>query len=439
MRDDELQVLGKSRKLSKREKWTIAVCAIVIIGIVVALGVWGHNLFANEQDVHVRKTPGEPTIVPELQECVDSLLTSWLDSINGMQGQVIVMEVQTGEIVAMVGRERNFEGKFQPCKNFAYQQELGSLTKTASLLAALETGEVKLSDVVDVGAGIWDIDGEHMMLDHNWRRGGYGQITLDYALAVSSNIGISKTVRNVYKGHELDFFSKLDSMSFGYPNNIAGIDGLKPTSYNSPRDSDWANWMLCWSAIGYERKIAPIQMLTFYNAIANDGKMMKPTLKTGEVEVINPQIASKDNIATMQVMLDHVVSEGLGRKAGTPILRVAGKTGTSQVAEYDFGENNYVSEYQVCFCGYFPADEPKYSMIVSLNKLGLPASGGGMAGVVFHYIVEQMIAHGMPTVFVVDEEKKDTVKITPDNIRSLTDSLSRRDDGYRIHLGVPVE
>ena len=94
MRDDELQVLGKSRKLSKREKWTIAVCAIVIIGIVVALGIWGHNLFANEQDVQVRKTPGEPTIVPELQECVDSLLTLWLDSINGMQGQVIVMEVQ---------------------------------------------------------------------------------------------------------------------------------------------------------------------------------------------------------------------------------------------------------------------------------------------------------------------------------------------------------
>jgi cell division protein FtsI (penicillin-binding protein 3) len=365
-------------------------------------------------------------------------MTLWLDSINGMQGQVIVMEVQTGEIVAMVGRERNFEGKFQPCKNFAYQQELGSLTKTASLLAALETGEVKLSDVVDVGAGIWDIDGEHMMLDHNCRRGGYGQITLDYALAVSSNIGISKTVRNVYKGHELDFFLKLDSMSFGYPNSIAGIDGLKPTSYNSPRDSDWANWMLCWSAIGYERKIAPVQMLTFYNAIANDGKMMKPTLKTGDVEVINPQIASAKNIKLMQGALEHVVSQGLGRKAGTPLILVAGKTGTSQVGEYYQGEES-VSEYQLAFCGYFPADAPKYSMIVSMNKIGLPASGGGMSGALFHDIVEQMIAHGMPTVFVVDEEKKDTVKITPDNIRSLTDSLSRRDDGYRIHLGVPVE
>ena len=133
-----------------------------------------------------------------------------------------------------------------------------------------------------------------------------------------------------------------------------------------------------------------------------------------------------------------VVSQGLGRKAGTPLILVAGKTGTSQVGEYYEGEGS-VSEYQIAFCGYFPADAPKYSMIVSMNKIGLPASGGGMSGALFHDIVEQMIAHGMPTVFVVDEEKKDTVKITPDNIRSLTDSLSRRDDGYRIHLGVPVE
>lgn len=439
MRDDELQVLGKSRKLSKREKWTIALYAIAIIAIVVALSVWGHNIFADDQEGQVRKTPGEPTIVPELQECVDSLLNKELLEIDGLQGQVIVMEVQTGEILAMAGRERKFDGTFQPCNNFAYQQELGSLMKTASLLAAMETGKAKFYDVVDAGNGIWPVGNGWMMRDHNWRRGGYGQITLNKALGVSSNIGISKTIWKIFKGHEQDFFNILDSMSYGQPDNIDGIDGLRPTSYDSPKHKDWVNEYILWSSIGYNRKIAPIQMLTFYNAIANNGKMVKPTLKVGEVEVINPQIASKDNIATMQVMLDHVVSEGLGRKAGTPILRVAGKTGTSQVAEYDFGENNYVSEYQVCFCGYFPADEPKYSMIVSLNKLGLPASGGGMAGVVFHYIVEQMIAHGMPTVFVVDEEKKDTVKITPDNIRSLTDSLSRRDDGYRIHLGVPVE
>ena len=438
MRDDELQVLGSPRKINKRDKWAIA---IVLLASVLASGFGLYWVLSpqKQETTKIKKNPGEPTIVPGLQECVDSLLNAKLTEIDGLQGQVIVMEVQTGEILAMAGRERKFDGTFQPCQNFAYQQELGSLTKTASLLAALETGKAKFYDVVDVGEGIWPVGNGWIMKDHNWRRGGYGQITLNKALGVSSNIGISKTIWKIFKGHEQDFFNILDSMSYGQPDNIDGIDGLRPTSYDSPKQKDWVNEYILWSSIGYNRKIAPIQMLTFYNAIANNGKMVKPMLKVGEVEIINPQIASKDNIATMQVMLDQVVSDGLGRKAGTPIFRVAGKTGTSQVAEYDFGENAYVNEYQVCFCGYFPADGPKYSMIVSMNKLGLPASGGGQAGVLFHDIVEQMIAHQLPTVFVVDEEKKDTVMISEDNIQSVTDALSSRDYGYKIHLGVPVE
>jgi cell division protein FtsI (penicillin-binding protein 3) len=120
--------------------------------------------------------------------------------------------------------------------------------------------------------------------------------------------------------------------------------------------------------------------------------MVKPTLKTGVVEIINPQIASKASIDSMQVALERVVSQGLGRRAGTKMLLVAGKTGTAEVEEYYYGENS-VSEYQLAFCGYFPADKPKYSMIVSINKIGLPASGGLMAGQVFHNIVEWMAVH----------------------------------------------
>ena len=166
-------------------------------------------------------------------------------------------------------------------------------------------------------------------------------------------------------------------------------------------------------------------MLTFYNAIANDGKMVKPTLKTGEIEIINPHIASKDNIKKMQIILEHVVSQGLGRKAGSPIMSVAGKTGTSQVGEYYFGEESYVNEYQLAFCGYFPADKPKYSMIVSMNKLGLPASGGGMAGPVFHDIMEWMITHGILPLSIIDEATSDTINIAPNNIHAITDSLSK--------------
>ena len=168
-------------------------------------------------------------------------------------------------------------------------------------------------------------------------------------------------------------------------------------------------------------------MLTFYNAIANDGKMVKPTLKTGEIEIINPEIASKANIKVMQEVLNHVVSQGLGKKAGTPILPVAGKTGTSQVGEYEFGDETYVDEYQVAFCGYFPADKPKYSMIVSMNKLGLPASGGGMAGVLFHNIMEWMITHRIVPLAVIDGETNDTIDITESNIREVYENLERQE------------
>ena len=376
-----------------------------ILCITVVLGISIYNSFALSESEKIKtgKIMGEPTIIPELQIAVDSILNEQMIGIrNCLQGQAIVMDVQSGEILAMSGLERNFEGKFQPCKNFAYQQELGSLTKPASLLALFERG-IDSTYVVHTGIGIWGIDDSWVLRDHNWRRGGYGDMNLARAMETSSNIGIGVPIWKFYKGHEQDFFDDLNKMSFGQPDFIDGIEGLKPTVYDSPKDSDWVNKYVIWSAIGYNRKIAPIQMLTFYNAIANDGNMVKPTLKSGEIEIINPQIASKDNIKKMQVILEHVVSQGLGRKAGSHIIRVAGKTGTSQVGEYDFGEEPFVTEYQLAFCGYFPADKPKCSMIVSINKLGLPASGGGMAGVVFHDIMEWMITHEIPAI--VDNER----------------------------------
>jgi cell division protein FtsI (penicillin-binding protein 3) len=264
--------------------------------------------------------------------------------------------------------------------------------KTASLLATLETGKVKLSDEVDTEEGIHAFNNDIIIRDHNWHRGGYGLITVSKAFMVSSNIGICKAVDKAFGKNQQQFFDLLDKMSYGQPDSIEGIVGLKPTVYASPKDSNWVSADLWWSAIGYERKIAPIQMLTFYNAIANGGKMVKPTLKTGVVEIINPQIASKAGIDCMQVALENVVSQGLGKRAGSQMLLVAGKTGTAEVEEYYYGENS-VSEYQLAFCGYFPADKPKYSMIVSINKIGLPASGGLMAGQVFHNIVEWMAVH----------------------------------------------
>jgi len=424
MIDDELQVLGAEKKRKKYK--TVVIIALVVL-LAIAMGVY--YAISSGQPVRVKsgKKIGDPTIVPELQVAVDSILNANMTEIGKcLQGQAIVMDVETGEILAMSGLERNFEGKFQPCQNFAYQQDLGSLMKVASLLTLFERG-IDSTYVVHTGTGVWGVDDNWVMKDHNWRRGGYGDVNLARALEVSSNIGIGVPVWESYKGHEQDFFDDLNKMSFGQPDFINGIEGLKPTTYDSPKDSDWVNKFIIWSAIGYNRKIAPIQMLTFYNAIANDGKMVKPTLKTGEIEIINPQIASKDNIKKMQVILDHVVCQGLGRKAGSPIIRVAGKTGTSQVGEYDFGEENYVDEYQVSFCGYFPADKPKYSMIVSINKLGLPASGGGMAGVVFHYIMNWIITHDLLPLLIIDDETNDTIHITESTLNKAYEILHRQE------------
>ena len=385
MNNDELQVLGTENRKSKTWKWIVAaVCVVLPIACYII-----YNR-CSSTDHSLSMSQEGSTISPALQHAADSLLNDKLTEINGLQGQVIVMNVQSGEILAMVGRERNFEGKFQPCKNFAYQQELGSLMKTASLLVALETRKAKLDDVVDTGNGVWQIDDDRIMKDHNWRRGGYGEVTLDKALEISSNIGISKTIWELFKGQEQDYFNKLDSMSFGQPVAIDGIEGLRLSSYNSPKDSDWVNKDILWSAIGYNRKITPIQMLTFYNAIANDGKMVKPTLVSGNTEVINEQIAKSENISLLKKTLENVVIQGLGKLAGSELTKVAGKIGTSQVNEYYDGDNT-VSEYQLAFCGYFPADAPKYSMIVSMNKLGLPASGGGMAGPLFKEITEWIV------------------------------------------------
>ncbi|WP_254047786.1 penicillin-binding transpeptidase domain-containing protein [Prevotella sp. P5-92] len=389
MNNDELQVLGTENRKSNNWKWIVAIACVVLTIVCYLI----YNRCSSTGNTLPMSQEGS-TISPALQHAADSLLNNKLTEINGLQGQVIIMNVQTGEILAMAGRERNFEGKLQPCQNFAYQQELGALTMTVSLLVGLESGKAHLSDVVDTGNGVWQIDDDRIMKDHNWRRGGYCEVTLDRALGVSSNIGISKTIWSLFKGHEQDYFNKLDSMSFGQPSSIEGIEGLRPSVYSSPKDSDWVNKDILWSAIGYNRKIAPIQMLTFYNAIANNGKMVKPTLVPGTAEVVNEQIAKKENIALMQQTLEHVVSQGLGHKAGSAKILVAGKTGTSQVNEYYEGDNT-VSEYQVAFCGFFPANKPKYSMIVSLNKIGLPASGGGMAGDAFHNIVEWMIDNGM--------------------------------------------
>ena len=317
------------------------------------------------------------TIDSTLQVKVTSILENKLSELNALSGQTIIMEVQTGHIKAMVGLESTDSANYQPCENFSQAYE-SALIHPISILAALETGKVKLADTVDVGNGSYSIQ-DRELKDHNWHRGGYGEISIKQGLASSSNIAVYKTMEKAFGNNAQAYFNLLNNMSYGKPDSIAGIANLKPAYFVTPKDSGWSDTAFAWFCIGYNQTITPIQMLTFYNAIANSGKMVQPQLYKDSTTVINPQIASQANIDSLKQALEYVVTDGLGQPTKSDKIQIAGETGTVQLEN-----GNYIVE----FCGYFPANAPQYSIIVSIHKDGLPASGGLMAGDVFKQITE---------------------------------------------------
>lgn len=266
-----------------------------------------------------QKTGQVSTIDSTLQVRVDSILQNKLSELDATTGQAIVMEVQTGEIKASVGID-------------SILQESG-LVRTVSLLTALETKAVRLSDTVDVADGILAI-GKDTLHDHNWRRGGYGKITVKQGFGLESNIANFKAAKKAFENEQT--FAKALA-KYGYQ--------VKDTS-------------LVYNALGYGILTTPLQNLTFFNSIA------------------------KSN-TTIKQALEYSVTDGLAKPAQSAKVKVAGATGTIQLSN---------GEYAVEFCGYFPADNPKYSVIITINKTELPASGGLMAGDVFRQIVDCITA-----------------------------------------------
>ena len=322
------------------------------------------------------------TIDSILQVNVTSLLENKLSELDALSGQAIVMEVQSGQIKALVGLTKKDSTNYQSCENFSVWQSTG-LMHPISLLVALETGKVKLSDKVDTGNGIYQVHGRELK-DHNWHRGGYGELTVQEGLAASSNIAIYKTMEKAFGNNPQAYFNLLANMSYGKPDSITGIANLKPAHIVTPKDNNWAKSDFAWSSIGYNQQISPIQILTFYNAIANNGKMIQPQLYKDSVVVINPQIASRASIDSLKLALAFNITDGLGHPAKSDKVLVAGMQGTSSLSA---NEDSTKDMYAVEFCAYFPTDNPKYSIIVSINKTGLPASGGLMAGDVFRKII----------------------------------------------------
>ena len=355
-----------------------------------------------------------------------------LPEVNADLGVAILMEVETGDVKAIVNMMRMPDGQYAEAINSAisYRCEPGSVFKVASLLVALDDGVIPndTSYIIHTGSGVVEMHGRWMK-DHNWRRGGYQDINVARTLEVSSNVGTSHVIDRFYGGHPEKYVQGLYRVGIHEDLKLP-IEGYRPPIIRMPdtkttdRSKYWSKTTLPWMSIGYETQIAPINTLAFYNAIANDGRMMQPrfvkrlvkdgeTIKEYPPVVLKERIAKPETITMMQTILEHVVSQGLGRKAA-PLSRsfkVAGKTGTAQIADEHGGYHSGVTRYWLSFAGFFPADAPRYSCIVCLRKRGLPASGGGMSGVVFRHIAEGVMAQNVKRL--VDDARDSTSNFTP--------------------------
>lgn len=352
------------------------------------------------------------TLDVSMQDLAERSVINELKEINGNVGVAIVMEVKTGDIKAIVNMEKCFDGQYREIHNHAVSDllEPGSVFKPASLLVALDDGVVDTTLHVETGSGVWQMYGRDMK-DHNWRKGGYGLLTFAQTLWYSSNIGVSRIIDDHYKNNPEKFVQGIHRMGLADDLKIPLV-GATPARIRMPHKNshgqydNWSKTALPWMSIGYETQVPPISTLTFYNALANNGTMMRPrfvtkVVKNGETimefppEVMHEHIAKDASIKKMQTILEQVVSIGLGKKAGSPNFKVAGKTGTAQMSKGAGGYKSGVVNYLLSFAGYFPADNPRYSCIVCIQKSGLPASGGGMSGKVFHEISEGIMAQSL--------------------------------------------
>lgn len=381
------------------------------------------------------------TIDINIQDITEKSLVDMLKKIDAESGTAVVMEVATGEVKAITNMGRIREGAYAETKNHAVADEIepGSTFKVASMMVALEDGICQPSDTVDVGKGIYMYKGARMT-DHNMNKGGYGRISAEQAIWYSSNIGVAKIILKGYEKNPTKYVEGLYKLGLTIPLNLE-IPGAGRAKIRMPNDTTlyWSKTTLPWMSFGYETQIPPIYTLTFFNAIANGGKMVRPmftkeimhngkTVQSFSTEVLKSSICSDKTLEIIKDMLLGVVEKGTGKAVHSDIIRIAGKTGTAQIAS---GGVYRTSGHQVAFCGYFPADEPKYSCIVVIRRprIGYP-SGGTMSGGVVKAIAEKVYASHM-SFDVRDMERDSLAVILPaaknGNLEALENVLDKLD------------
>lgn len=344
------------------------------------------------------------TIDINIQDVAHHALLKQLKRHNAHHGTAVLMEVKTGEIRAIANLQIGKDGNYHESYNYAIGEstEPGSTFKLPALMVALEDGLIELEDSVETGSGQVRFYDKIIKDTHE---GGYGTITMEEVFLFSSNVGVSMLIQQNYQGKEKEFINRLYNMGL---NKKLGIEikgeGVPEIKY--PGDPLWSGISLPMMSHGYEVRMTPLQILTFYNAVANEGKMISPKfvkeiryhgklIKMIKTEVINPSIASAATIVDAKKMLEGVVEKGTAKNLKNDLYKIAGKTGTAQIADQNMGYKGKV-QYQASFVGYFPADKPKYSCIVVVNAPSNSVYYGNLvAGPVFKEIADKVYASKM--------------------------------------------
>lgn len=341
------------------------------------------------------------TIDVNIQDIAHHALLAQLEKYEADHGTVVVMETKTGEIKAISNLGRTAQGTYFEKLNYAVGEthEPGSTFKLMAMVVALEDKVIDTSTIVDTQGGIMTIRRNHV---RDSKKGGYGKISAARAFEVSSNVGIVKLIYDNYKEKPQKFIDGLNRMNLNKELGIS-IKGEGKPYIPSPGDKTWSGLSLPWMAYGYGSvQITPLQTLTFYNAIANNGVMVKPrfikeirewdkVIVSNELQVLNPAICSQETVNKVKEMLKNVVVRGTAKSLYSPNFSMAGKTGTAQTEYWKEGwaaNRQYISS----FVGYFPAEDPKYTSIVIIhkpnNKIGI--YGADVSGPVFKRIAQKI-------------------------------------------------
>ncbi len=340
------------------------------------------------------------TISTNIQDIAHHSLLQQLEYYEADHGCVIVMEVKTGEIRAISNLAKTSEGTYYEKRNYAVWEALepGSTFKTMALMAALEDKLIDTSTVVDTKKGKKFFYGRPINDSHH---GGFGKISAARALEVSSNIGLATILDEGYKDNPEKFINRLKDWKLNEPLGLP-INGEGTPDIPEPGSKKWSRNALPSMAYGYNLELTPLHTLTFYNAIANDGIMVKPrfirevkelnkSMESFEREIINDKICSDKTLKEVQDILKHVVERGTGSSLYSPYFSMAGKTGTAQ-SEYWMEGWKENKRYVSSFAGYFPAENPKYSCIVVIHKPSIKKGyyGADVSGPVFKRIAQKI-------------------------------------------------